>query len=147
MVALASASYLPISQEDGSENHPLEGSSDRPISRPEIYYNDGEFSPPSSTDDLTPEKRSERHAFLDDDDYEDDGIRLSGAESGGRISQAMVKCIQLFSNRPNWVAWFSETNFSSQSAGDSSRRSCDDVCIDWYFSRSDIYWRSWPDTR
>jgi hypothetical protein len=148
MVALASTSYVPISQEDGSENHPLgRDSQNSTISRPPIYYNDGEFSPPSSTDDLTTEKRSESHAFLDDDDYADDGIRLSGMESGGRVSQTMVKRFQSFSNRPNGIGRVLETNFSSQSARDSSRNSRVYFYIDWDFSRSDVYWCSRPDAR
>ncbi|KAF9511355.1 hypothetical protein BS47DRAFT_1330979 [Hydnum rufescens UP504] len=97
MVALGSTSYLPISQEDGAENLPQgRGSPGLPVSRPAIYYNDGEFSPPSSTDDLTTtEKRSDRHAFLDDDDYADDRIRLSGMESGGRVGLRMRRASPL----------------------------------------------------
>jgi hypothetical protein len=142
MVALSSTSYLPISQEDEGENHVRGRESPAlPVSRPAIYYNDGEFSPPSSTDDLTTatEKRSDRHAFLDDDDYADDRIPFSGMESGGRVGLRMVKCIEVFSGCTNPVSCLSETSFSSQSSNHGSRSSYNDFDFDRCLSCADLH--------
>lgn len=98
MVSTAPSAYQAVSQDDRTGPEftvaPQRSPSPSSFPRPAIYFGDGRFSPPSSSEDLSAdtEKFRRGHAFLDDEDEEDvyhdtPGSPSSFMESGVRPKQ------------------------------------------------------------
>ena len=85
MAVRGSGPYQALSQEDeATAQQALELD---PSRRPEIYFNEGHYSPPSSSDDLVEKATLARHRFLDDEDDEYTPHNRDGDDGGGFLPE------------------------------------------------------------
>lgn len=86
MVTTAPSAYQAVSQDDAANTTAAAAHQRSPslsLTRPAIYFGDGVFSPPSSSEDLSggSEKPRRGHGFLDDEDEDEEYRDVPGSPS------------------------------------------------------------------